>query len=311
MMATHTRLSSPACGGGLDNIVAPFSLDAAPVRGRVVRLGVALDSILRRHDYPRAVAMLLGEALSLAALVGSLLKVDGRLVVQTQGEGPVYLLVAEHSAGGLRGYARIRGGEDLSHAHRLAPAALLGAGNLVMTLDCGEGETPYQGIVPLGGETLAACAEAYFRDSEQTDTGIRLAVGEVVGGDAPLWRGGGMLMQRIAADAARGETSEDWSRASLLFATVRDEELIDPALASDRLLYRLFHQESARMGAPAALADRCSCDENRLTQVMARFPADELRDLIEPDGLLHARCQFCARNYLIAPSSVGPQASIA
>ncbi|HCK83579.1 MAG TPA: hypothetical protein DHW63_03410, partial [Hyphomonadaceae bacterium] len=126
-----------------------------------------------------------------------------------------------------------------------------------------------------------------------------------------LWRGGGMLMQRIAADAARGETSEDWSRASLLFATVRDEELVDPALASDRLLYRLFHQESARMGAPAPLADRCSCDENRLTQVMARFPADELRDLIEPDGLLHARCQFCARNYLIAPSSVEPQASIA
>ncbi len=294
-----------------NDVIAPFSLDNAPVRGRVVRVGAALDSILRRHDYPRPVAMLLGEALTLAALVGSLLKVDGRLVVQAQGDGPVSLLVAEHAAGGLRGYARMRQGADLLHAHRLAPAALLGAGNLVMTLDRGEGETPYQGVVPLDGETLAACAENYFRSSEQTDTGIRLAVGEVLGGAPPLWRGGGVLMQRIAADAARGETGEDWARASHLFATVTDEELVDPALASDRLLYRLFHQEGARMGEPSPLADRCSCDEGRLAQVMRRFPADELRDLIEPDGFLHARCQFCARSYLIDPSMVDAQSSIA
>lgn len=292
-----------------DDLIASFSLDASPVRGRVVRLGAnALDPILRRHDYPRPVAMLLGEALSLAALVGSLLKADGRLVVQAQGEGPVPLLVAEHGAGGLRGYARIAQGEHerLARENRMAPAALLGAGNLVMTLDMGEGKTAYQGVVQLEGATLAACAETFFRVSEQTDTQIRLAVGEVTEREGPAsWRAGGVLMQRIAADAARGDTAEDWNRASILFATLRDEELVDPGLSTERMLYQLFHEEGARMTEPTALEDRCSCNEGRLTDVMKQFPADELRTLVEPDGNLHARCQFCSRDYVIAPEAVG------
>jgi molecular chaperone Hsp33 len=294
---------------GLEDIVAPFSLDAAPVRGRIARLGAgALDPILRRHDYPRPVAMLLGEALSLAALVGSLLKVDGRLIVQAQGEGPVPLLVAEHGNGSLRGYARLADGaiEALKDANRLPPAALLGAGSLVMTLDQGPDTTPYQGVVALDGDTLAACARSYFRVSEQTDTCIRLAVGEVFSSGADsTWRGGGVLMQRLAGDAARGDTSEDWSRASILFNTLTDEELIDPTIGADRLLYRLFHEDGARMGEASPLADRCTCDEERLTAVMRQFPASELRDLVEPDGFLHARCQFCARTYLLAPERVG------
>jgi len=292
----------------LDDIVAPFSLDNAPVRGRIVRAGGALDAVLRRHDYPRPVAMLLGEALALAALVGSLLKVDGRLIVQAQGQGPVSLLVAEHNAGGLRGYARLAEGarESLSGGKRMSPAALLGEGTLVLTLDRGDPETTYQGVVALDGETLAACAENYFRVSEQTDTNIRLAVGEVVSANAPpLWRGSGLLMQRVASDSARGDTSEDWSRASILFASLTDGELIDPDLAADRVLFRLFHEEGVRMGETIALEDRCSCDEERLTGLMRQFPHDQLTELVEPDGLLHARCQFCSREYLIAQESVG------
>jgi molecular chaperone Hsp33 len=293
-----------------DDIVSPFALDAAPVRGRIARLGAgALDPILRRHEYPRPVAMLLGEALTLAALIGSLLKADGRLIVQAQGSGPVNLLVAEHNGGGLRGYARLA--QDAHSAlaganRRMPPGVLLGAGNLVMTLDQGDDRTTYQGVVELSGDTLAACAETYFRSSEQTDTCIRLAVGEVMTSDAPpLWRAGGMLLQRVAGDAARGDTGEDWRRACFLFNTVTDAELIDPALTADRLVYRLFHEEGARMGDAAPLDDRCTCDESRLTAVMRQFPADELRDLIEPDGHLHARCQFCARAYRIDPSDVG------
>ncbi len=292
-----------------DDIVATFSLDRAPVRGRIARLGAgALDPILRRHDYPRPVAILLGEALTLAALVGSLLKAEARLVVQAQGEGPVPLLVAEHAGGGLRGYARLADGaaNTLANANRMPPAALLGAGNLVMTLDDGADKPTYQGVVALDGDTLAQCAENYFRASEQTDTNIRLAVGEVMSRDAPLsWRAGGALMQRVAGDAARGDTSEDWNRASILFASTRDEELIDPALGADRLLYRLFHEEGARMAKPAPLDDRCTCNETRLTAVMRQFPREELEELVEPDGLLHARCQFCSRAYLIVPDSVG------
>lgn len=301
MLAAAARLA--------DDLVAPFSLDAAPVRGRIARLGAgALDPILRRHDYPRPVAMLLGEALTLAALVGSLLKVEGRLVVQAQGQGLVPLLVAEHFDGGLRGYARLAEGaaNKLARANRVAPADLLGVGNLVMTLDQGVNTVAYQGVVELSGETIAACAENYFRVSEQTDTGIRLAVGEVVQRHAPPhWRAGGVLMQRVAGDAARGDTTEDWSRVSQLFATTTDAELLDPALSADRLLYRLFHEEGVRMSAASVLVDRCTCDEGRLANVMAQFPKEELRDLVEPDGYLHARCQFCSRAYQIAPEKVG------
>jgi len=290
-----------------DNIVAPFSLDGAPVRGRILRIGAeALDPILRRHAYPRPVALLLGEALTLAALIGSLLKSEARLVVQAQGEGPVTLLVAEHHAGGLRGYARISEDACLPSDNRIPPGALLGAGSLVLTLDQGPDTTPYQGIVALNGDTLAACAETYFSASEQTDTGIRLAVGEVMSADAPpTWRAGGVLMQRIAGDAARGDTEDGWNRAQHLFATLSDEELLDPSLGADRLLYRLFHEDGVRMASPATLDDRCTCNEERLIFVMRQFPPDELRDLVEPDGLLHARCQFCSRAYLIAPAKVG------
>lgn len=292
-----------------DDIIAPFSLDNAPVRGRIARVAAgALDPILHRHDYPRPVALLLGEALALAALIGSLLKTDGRLVVQARGQGPVPLLVAEHGNGGLRGYARLAEGANtkLARANRLAPSELLGAGNLVLTLDLGEEAPPFQGVVPLEGSTLAQCAENYFRVSEQTDTAIRLAVGEIISGDTrSQWRAGGVLMQRLASDHARGETEEDWSRASILFNTLSDAELIDPALPADRLLYRLFHEEGVRMGEATPLDDRCTCSEERLTNVMRQFPTNELRDLIEPDGNLHARCQFCAREYLIDPANVG------
>jgi molecular chaperone Hsp33 len=109
----------------------------------------------------------------------------------------------------------------------------------------------------------------------------------------------------VASDQARGDTSEDWARASILFATLKDDELIDPDLPADRVLYRLFHEEGARMGEPAPLEDRCTCDEDRLTSVMRQFPSSELQDLVEPDGLLHARCQFCSRSYEISPNSVG------
>ena len=292
-----------------DDIIAPFSLDSAPVRGRIARVAAgALDPILHRHDYPRPVAMLLGEALTLAALAGSLLKADGRLVIQAQGEGPVTLLVAEHGSGGLRGNARQRDGakEELKGAHRMPPKDLLGAGNLILTLDLGEDTTPFQGVVPLEGDTLAQCAESYFRVSEQTDTCIRLAVGEIINGEGPSqWRAGGVLMQRLASDQARGDTEEDWSRASILFNTLTDEELIDPELSADRLLYRLFHEDGVRMGDATPLDDRCTCSEERLTKVMTQFPKEELIDLIEPDGALHARCQFCSREYLIDPAKVG------
>lgn len=291
-----------------DDIVAAFSLDGAPVRGRIARLGVgSVNRILLRHDYPRPVALLLGEAIALAALVGSLLKADGRLVVQAQGKGDVPLLLAEHRAGGsLRGYARLAEGAAtrLSGYGRMPPGDLLGAGALVMTLDQGPDAATHQGVVALGGDTLAECAETYFRDSEQIPARIRLAVGEMHAHGARSWRAGGALIQRIAGDDARGDTQEDWSRAELLFETLGDDELVDPDLAAARVLFRLFHEENVRMAGPEPLIDHCGCDRDRLAGVLARFSAAELADLTEDDGAIHARCQFCAREYLIAPGEV-------
>lgn len=256
--------------------------------------------------------MLLGETIALAALLGSLLKGEGRMIAQAQGEGLISLLVGEYrevegDSSALRGYARLRAdaAQHLHHAHRLPPRDLLGDGALAITLDEGEGREPHQGFVDLEGDTLGACAEAYFRVSEQTETRIRLAVGEVIDADGNAsWRAGGVLLQRIAADDARGDPEEDWSRAGFLFATLTDEEILDPDLSADQLLYRLFHEEGVRMSEPTPLVDQCTCDEGRLVAVMRQFTAEEVTDLIEPDGFLHAKCQFCARTYLIAPETL-------
>ena len=290
-------------------MVAVFQLDGAPVRGRIARLGAeTIDPILRRHDYPRPVALLLGEALALAALIGALFKVEGRLSIQAEGDGPVRLLVAEYRTdGGLRGYARLSddAAQTLTVQHAVSPAALIGQGALVITLDQGPDTEQMQGIVPLEGDTLAACAEYYFDRSEQTPTRIALAVVEDISpGAGAVWRAGGVLMQRLAGDETRGETDEGWRTAGILFDTVTAAELADPELAPDRLLYRLFNEMGVRLASGTSVRDFCPCDRERLAALMRRFNRDELDELVEPDGAIHARCQFCARLYLLSPDEL-------
>lgn len=290
--------------------VAAFQPEGAAVRGRYAKLGAAtLDAILRRHDYPRPVALLLGEALTLAALCVSLFKVDGRLSIQAEGDGPVRLLVAEaRSDGGLRGYVRLA--EDaharIPVAHAMAPAALIGEGRLALTLDQGPDFEPIQGVVPLEGESLAACAEAYFARSEQTLTRIRLAVAEELRpGVEPLWLSGGALLQQVAPDLARGETQDHWETLEALFATLSDHELASPDLGPETILYRLFHEDGVRLAPAQALTDFCPCDADRLAALLTRFTPEELADFVEPDGQIHARCQFCARLYRLDPAALG------
>jgi molecular chaperone Hsp33 len=289
--------------------VAIFQLEEVAVRGRVARLAAgSLDPILRRHDYPRPVAILLGEALMLATLIGSLFKVNGRLTLQAEGDGPVSLLVAEYRMdGALRGYARLNP-EQAAHLqvnHALAPAALLGDGALAMTLDQGPGTQPVQGVVALEGASLAACAERYFQQSEQTPTRIRLAVAEEVrpGGHA-VWRAGGVLIQPLAGDERRGDPGEGWRTAEALFSTVQDDELVDEALPADRLLYRLFHELGVRLSPTVSVRDQCSCDRGRLAALLKQFDRTQVAEMIEPDGLVHASCQFCARVYLLKPEEL-------
>lgn len=288
-----------------DDCVWEIGLDGAPVRGRHARLGVgSIDAILRRHAYPRPVALILGEALVLAALIGAALKQFHSLTIQAQGDGPVPLLVAQCGADGtLRGYARLAAdaAQQLRGEASMAPSDVLGRGALAVTLDPGQGMPQGQGIVSLEGESLSACAEAYFQESVQTPTRLRVAVAECLVRDAPAcWRAGGVFLQRVARDGVRGDTQDDWMRAQLLLGTITDAELTDPALSAAQLMFQVFHEEGVRLAAPMALRDHCPCDAQRLAGLLGRLSAPEIEDLRGADGQIHAICQFCARDYAIA-----------
>lgn len=297
-----------------NDFVANFQIAGRPVRGRITKLGESsLDGILSRHAYPPTLARVLGEAVTLAALVGSSLKFEGRLMVQAEGDGPVSMLVGEYRTdGGLRGYARfdedrwanldrINRGERPHMPQLFGKSGRLG---LIMISDT-PGTQPYQGIVPLTKGTLAECAEIYFRDSEQVPSRVGLSVAELnVPGEPTRWRAGGMLVQQIAADDARGDTDDAWDEAKALFGTLTDSELADPDLPADRLLFRLFHETGVSMEEPLHLRDACTCNEQRLISTLQSMPDDELRELVEEDGNLSIDCQFCNRHYAVAIGDV-------
>jgi molecular chaperone Hsp33 len=289
-----------------DDLVATFQIEDMPVRGRLVRLGAAVDEVLTRHDYPEPVANLLGEACALAALVGSSLKFEGRLIVQAQGDGPVRYVVCDYDTqGSIRGYCRFDAAELEAVSHGFArPGAktLLGKGVFIMTLDQGPDMDRYQGVTPIEGETLALCAEQYFAQSEQTPTRVRLAVGQ----DEGKWRAGGILIQNIAEDAARGSTAEAWDHARALFETVGEDELVDPDVTAETLLYRLFHEDGVRMFEPKALRAFCRCSPDRIASVLHSFSEEERADMVEPDGKIHVTCEYCSRVYELEPDAAQP-----
>ncbi|MBW3560332.1 MAG: Hsp33 family molecular chaperone [Proteobacteria bacterium] len=293
-----------------DDLVAGFQIENQQVRGRVVRLGAAVDTILAAHDYPEPVANLLGEACALAALVGSALKFEGKLIIQAQGDGPVAYVVADYdTSGSLRGYCRYDADRVAQASQGFArPGAqtLLGKGVFIMTIDQGPDRERHQGITAVEGETLALCAEHYFAQSEQVPTRVRLAVGELTTGEGlRSWRAGGAMIQNVAEDQARGATADAWERAQALFATTGDDELIDPEVPTDRLLYRLFHEDGVRLFTPKPLRAFCRCSHERIMDVLRSFPAEERVDMVEADtGLIRVTCEYCSSVYQVEPGSV-------
>lgn len=320
-MGLRPEPSREARRDSADDIVQPFTTVKSRVGGRIVRLGPAIDRILASHDYPGPVSELLGEALALTALLGAPLKDGGRLILQTKSDGPAGFLVAHYDApGGLRGYA----GFDrervaaLSARGRVTTGQLLGEGRMAMTMDPGGKQTSYQGIVALEGGTLSEAAHAYFRQSEQLPTLIRLAVARQYVGPGGAgtagwhWRAGGLIVQHIPAaggdprpeetpeerDARlHGEDDEDWNRVSTLAATVEAHELIDPTLSPERLLLRLFHEEGVRVTPAIPLAARCRCSRERVEGFVKGFTPEELADMREPDGGVTVTCEFCSTKY--------------
>jgi molecular chaperone Hsp33 len=291
-----------------DDLVAAFQIDGQPVRGRIARLGGMVDDILTRHDYPEPVANLLGEACALAALVGASLKFDGRLILQAQGDGPVSFVVADYdTTGALRGYCRYDEAKvaEVSGGFALPGAkTLLGQGVFIMTVDQGADMDRYQGVTPIEGETLALCAEHYFAQSEQVPTRVRLAVGQVQTGAEPSWRAGGLILQNVAEDDARGSTRNAWDTAQALFETLGEDELVDPTVAPERLLFRLFHEDGVRLFAPAPLRAFCRCSQERIETVLRSFPSAERAEMVEDDGLIRVTCEYCSRTYAIEPDGI-------
>jgi molecular chaperone Hsp33 len=319
-----------------DDTILPFAIKALDLRGRIVRLGPAVDTILTSHDYPPPVAKLLGEAIVLTVMLGSALKFDGRFILQTQSDGPVRMLVVDFtSPGKVRGCARFdrervaaaiaAGTADLGH--------LLGRGHLAMTIDQGPDMSRYQGLVPLEGGDLEQAAHEYFSRSEQIPTRVRLAVAEEFraseSGVRRHWRAGGLLLQFLPNSVERARQAdidpgdappgtephvvpEDdaWVEGRSLVATVDDIELIDPALSSERLAYRLFHQRGVRVFRAAPVQAQCSCSRQRVENMLRSFSPNDRDDMVE-NGRITVTCEFCNSTYVFAPHEIAAQSAAA
>ena len=286
-----------------DDHTNAVQIGGGDVRGRFIRMGAALDATLGANRYPKPVSALLGEAIMISALVGMSLKFEGRLLVQAHGtnDGAVSLLVAECTTqGAVRAYARFDSASlDRLMTNNKTPDAqtLMGGGSFALTIDPGAGKKRYQSIAPIDGETLGACAEHYFEQSEQIPTRMKLAVGQSqIPGEAPQWRGGGLMVQRVAGDTRRGETTESWNMSQAVMATLTASELLDPNLEAKTLLYRLFHEQGVRMGAPVSISAHCSCSKERLQATINRFDATT-RDQMFVDGIIKTSCEFCMAEY--------------
>lgn len=305
-----------------DDAVVPFAIESLDARGRAIQMGPAFNAIIARHDYPAPVARLLGEMIVLTALLGSAMKFDGQLIIQTQTSGPVSLLVVDFKVpGDIRAHARFDD-DALAKAMEIgetAPEQLLGKGVLAMTMDQGQFMKRYQGMVPLEGESLEEIAHAYFMQSEQIPTRVRLGVAQLVshesGETVSVWRAGGVLVQFLpeseerikhkdlsGGDGDQGQrmVEEDnaWVEAQSLFATIKDDELIDPVISCETLLFRLFHEQGLRLFPHQMIFDKCSCSGEKIWSVLRNMSKAELDDVIT-DGKIEAKCEFCGTDYSI------------
>ena len=318
-----------------DDTVLPFQLDRSGVRGRVARLDGVLEHILSRHDYPAPVAALVAEVALLTALIGPTIKLRWKLSIQVRGDGAIRTIAADWFAPADEGApARIRAWASFD-ADRLddRPAFdQIGGGYFAILIDQGAGNLPYQGITPLAGGSLSACAGTYFAQSEQLPTSFTLSYGEnrMPGDGGARWRAGGVMLQTLpaqpmvsggeggtgdgglitAADILQGRESEDWNRANLLLETVEPIELIGPSVAPTDLLVRLFHEESPRVFDPQRVEFGCSCSADRVRGTLSIYSAKDIRHMTTEEGIVTADCQFCGAHYEFDPASLGFEATV-
>ncbi len=313
-----------------DDTVLPFQLDASDIRGRLARLDGVLDGILKQHDYPTQVEALVAEMALLTALIGQTIKLRWKLSLQVQSKGAVRMIATDYYGPEKEGdVARIRAYATYD-AERLTdeePFAQIGEGYFAILIDQGQGMTPYQGITPLTGGSLAKCAEAYFAQSEQLPTRFQISFGKSIEpGVAEHWRAGGIMLQHMpkasplvatgegsgdvlaANDLLDGDASENWNRANILLDTVEEMELIGPQLSAGDLLLRLFHEETPRVFDTQSVQFGCTCSEDRVRQSLSIYSARDIGTMTTDEGRVTADCQFCGAHYDLDPATVGFEA---
>ncbi len=293
-----------------DDIILPFQVGNTTIRGRLVRLGPAINEILSRHDYEDPLSMLVGETAALVAMLGASLKFDGKLILQMQGDGPVSMVVADYTVGGA---LRATSTTPETHEWKIEDAKgpelhyLLRKGHMVMTIDQGADMERYQGVTPLEGATVAEGAVNYFKQSEQIPTAIKLAIGKVSRpGEEPEWRAGGIMVQFMPGDGGtreRGEAEllkvqdqDEWDNASAKLATTQLDELLDPTLTPEELLYRLYHEDNVMVYETLPVHFECTCAREKVAAVLEQSTDAELQEIAK-DGVIDVTCDFCKEKY--------------
>ncbi len=316
-----------------DDTILPFQLDKSDIRGRVARLDGVLDRILAQHDYPAPIEALVAEMALLTALIGQTIKLRWKLSLQVRGDGPARLIATDFFAPETDGEpARMRAYASFD-AERLDlaadPFSQIGAGYFAVLIDQGPGTTPYQGITPIAGGALSACAETYFAQSEQLPTRFALSFGRSsVPGSKESWRAGGVMLQHMPkasplmqgggtgeggllrpADMLFGDEQENWSRVNLLLDTADPFELVGPAVQPTELLVRLFHEEGPRVFDAQSVQFGCSCSEDKVRQSLSIYSAKDIGHMTTEEGRVTADCQFCGAHYDLDPETLGFEAT--
>ena len=315
-----------------DDTVLPFQLDAADMRGRIARLDGVLQGILKQHQYPKVVEALVAEMALLTALIGESIKLQWKLSLQVQTNGPVRMIATDFYApketgetAQIRAYASF----DKEKLTDKDPFDQLGKGYFAVLIDQGEGTKPYQGLSPLNGRSLSDSAETYFAQSEQLPTVFHLKFDKIKQTNMEeTWRAGGIMVQHLptsnfqaseenssdpsgllsSQDLLNGDNAENWNRINYHLNTIEDLELIGPSVTPSELLVRLFHEEQPRIFDTQSVRFGCSCSEDRVRQSLSIYSAKDISQMITSDGLVTADCQFCGAHYELDPKSVGFEA---
>ena len=315
-----------------DDTVLPFQLDRTDTRGRIARLDGVLQQVLSQHDYPAPIEALVAEAALLTALIGQTIKLRWKLSIQVRGDGPARLIATDYygpTEDGAPARIRAYASYDAEKLNLDAdPFTQIGKGYFAILIDQGQDTTPYQGITPIAGGSLSACAQTYFAQSEQLPTRFAVSFGQsALPGENLHWRAGGVMLQQMpkasvaVAEGGSGEgglleaedilddsENDNWGHVNVLLDTAEDIELIGPTVQPTDLLVRLFNQDIPRVFDAQPVQFGCTCSDDRVRQSLSIYSARDIAHMTTEEGIVTADCQFCGAHYEFDPKTLGFEA---